>query len=265
VGRVWAAMIATLWLLPSVPSWADETPVTILAGRWTYDATRSRVVDPDLKITTAAAGTLRAEGIPGAPYEFDPAGGSRPLPNGRAIVWTPTSHDTWQVTRSKSGDVLETITVTLSGNTLHNVTHGTLPDGSPYQRTVTYRRVGPGEGLVGLWRSVKVDTGATWDGFVISTAGNGVVTWRVPTDLQTITGHFDGSDLAIVGPKGPTGSTMAFQVAGPRRFDYVIKNGAQVAQRGTITLSRDQHWLTDLSWSVDQPTRKSALVYKRDR
>lgn len=240
--RVWAVVIAAVLLLSSVPLRAGETPVTILDGRWTYNAARSRALDPDLKISPTATGALHVEGLGGTPLEFNPAGRSM-----------------WNASRSK-----DSFTLTLSRNTLRNVTYGKLPDGSPYERTTTYQRVGAGEGVVGLWRSIKVDTGATWDGFVISVASDGVVTWRVPTDLQVITGHFDGSDLAIVGPKGPTGSTMAVKVAGPRRFNYVMKNGAQVAQRGTITVSRDRRWLTDLSWDVDQPTRKSALVYERE-
>jgi hypothetical protein len=127
-----------------------------------------------------------------------------------------------------------------------------------------WRRVGPGTGLVGRWHSVKVDTGSTWDGFIISTAADGVVTWRIPTDLQVITGPLDGSDLPIVGPQGPTGATMAVHPIGTRRFSYVMKNNAQISGRGTITLSGDGLWLTELTWDVDQPERKSKLVYKHD-
>jgi hypothetical protein len=222
------------------------------------------VLDPDLRITRTATRTLHVEGGSSAPYEFDLVGGSYPLSNGRTIAWVPTARDTWRATKRKNGEVLETVTVTLSGDTLCSATRGKLPDGSPYERTVTYRRDGRGEGLIGRWRSIKVDTGATWDGFVISTADDGVVTWRIPTDLQVITGPFDGSDLAIVGPNGPTGSTIAMRAAGPRRFAYVMKNGDQIAERGTVTISRDLRWLTELTWGVGQPDRKSKLVYKHD-
>lgn len=242
MSRVWAVVIAAVLLWSSVPLRADETPVSLLDGRWIYDAARSRVLDPDLKITRTATGSLRVEGLGGIPLEFNPVGGS-----------------TWNARTSK-----DAFTLTLSGNTLRNVTQGKLPNGLPYEHTTTYRREGKGEGGVGLWRSVKVDTGSTWDEFVFSVASDGVVTWRIPTDLQVITGRFDGSDLALVGPKGPTGSTIAIEAVGPRRFDYVIKNGAQTRQHGSITVSRDRRRLTDLSWDVDQPTRKSALVYERE-
>jgi hypothetical protein len=262
VRRTWGGVIAAVLLLSSTPPLADE--VAMLAGRWTYDAAKSRVLDPDLLITKTVTGTLRAEGGSSAPYEFDLVGGSYPLSNGRTITWVPTARDTWRAIKKKNDQVLETVTVTLSGRTLRRATHGKLPDGSPYERIVTYRRTERGEGLIGRWRSIKVDTGATWDGFVISTADDGIVTWRIPTDLQVITGPFDGSDLPIVGPNGPTGSSIALRIAGPRRFAYEMKNGEQITERGTVTISRDRRWLTELTWGVDQPDRKSKLVYRRD-
>jgi hypothetical protein len=238
--------------------------VAILNGHWIYDAARSRVLDPDLQITKTATGTLHRDGGTGAPYEFDLAGGSYPLSNGRTISWTPLAPTQWRASKKNNDEVLETAIVTLHGNTLRTVTHGKLPDGTPYERTVTYRRGGQGDGLVGRWRSIKVDTGSTPDAFIISTAGDGVVTWRIPTDLQVITGPFDGTDLPIVGPRGPTGATIAMHTDGPNRFAYVMKNDGQIAERGTITISGDHHRLTELTWDVQQPERKSKLVYERN-
>jgi hypothetical protein len=262
--RICGGVIAAVLLISSTPPRADEAAVTMLAGRWTYDAAKSRVLDPDLLITKTASGTLHAKGGSGAPYEFDLVGGSYPLSNGRTITWVPTARDTWSAIKKKNEQVLEAVTVTLSGSTLRRATQGKLPDGSPYERVVTYRREGQGEGLVGRWRSTRVDTGATWDGFVISAGNDGIVTWQIPTDLQVITGPIDGSDLAIVGPTGPTGSSIALRVAGARRFDYVMKNGERITESGTVTISRDRRWLTEVTWDVDEPDRKSKLVYRRD-
>jgi hypothetical protein len=221
---------------------ANETSVSILDGQWVYDSARSRPVDPDVKITRSATGTLRAEGLLDAPVQLSPEGDS-----------------TWHASGSK-----DTFTLTLAGMKLRDVRRGRLPDGSPFERTVVYERRGQGDGPVGSWRSIKIDTGSTFDAYVFSVASDGVVTWRIPTDLQVITGRFDGGDLVVFDPKGPTGSTVAIKAAGPRRFDYVIKIAGQPSQRGSITVSRDRRWLTDLSWDVGHPARKSALVYKRD-
>jgi hypothetical protein len=264
-------MIVLFWrllivapLLSSAHVLAAETPVAILAGRWTYDRAKSRPIDPDLRITTGASGTLHAEGGSSGPYDFDLKGGSHSLSNGRTIAWMPTAPDAWQVTKKRKDEVLETIAVRVAGDTLYTATRGKLPDGSPYERTMTYRRTGRGKGLIGRWRSIKVDTGATWDGLVISTSDDGAVTWRIPTDLQVIQGPFDGSDLPIAGPDGPTGTTIAVRVLGPRRFAYVITNGGPISERGTITISRDGRWLTELTAPVDHSDRQSRLVYKRE-
>jgi len=242
---------------------ADETSVAVLSGRWTYNAAKSRPIDPDLRITPNTNRTLHAEGGPSAPYDFDLVGGAYPLSNGRTIAWVPTARQTWRVTKRRNTEVLETVTVTLTGNTLRTAASGALLNGSPYERTVTYRREGYGEELIGRWQSIRVDTGTTWDGFVISLSDDGVVTWRIPTDLQVIKGRLDGSDLAIVGPNGQTGSTIAVRVAGARRFAYVLKDAGRIAERGTFVISRDGRWLTELTWHVDQPNRKSKLVYER--
>jgi hypothetical protein len=243
---------------------AGPVSAAMLEGRWIYDAAKSRAFDPDLRITRTATGSLHADGGSSGPYEFDLAGGSYPLSNRGTITWVATGRDTWLATKRRNGDVFETVAVTLSRNTLRSSLRGKLPDGSAYERTVTYRREGRGEGLVGVWRSIKVDTGATQDSFVISTAQDGIVTWRIPTDLQVITGPIDGSDLAIIGPTGPIGSTIAMRAAGSRRFVYVMKNGNRIAERGIVMVSRDCRRLTELSWSVGEPERKSKLVYERD-
>ncbi len=273
---MYRVMMLAVMLLGLTPLRAGESPVApagdsladrsvaVLAGHWTYNAAKSRQTEPDLRVTRGDTGNLHAESASSGSYDFDLLGGSHPVSNGSTISWAPTGQDAWRVTRSRKGTVVETLTVTLSGNTLRMEAHGKLPNGWPYERTVTYRRAEPGEGLVGRWHSIKVDTGATWDGFVISTADDGIVTWRIPTDLQVITGHFDGSDLAIVGPKGATGSTIAVRAAGPRRFDYVMKNESRISERGSITISPDRRWLTEINWSVAEPDRKSRLVYERD-
>ncbi len=210
---------------------------------------------------TATNGNLYLEGGQfGGSYEFDLQGGAHRQPNGTTVAWRPTSSDAWSVTRMRKDEVVDSTDVFLRGDTLRTSLRGKLPDGSPYERITRWRRQGHGSGLIGTWHSIKVDTGSTFDEFVISTAENGVVTWRIPTDLQVITGRLDGSDLPIIGPTGPSGSTIALLPVGHGRFQYAIKRANRVTERGTITISSDGRWLTEMSWAVEQPDRKSRLV-----
>jgi hypothetical protein len=258
-------VIITAVLLACGPARAAEASTPVLDGRWIYDSTKSRQLDPDLRIETAGDGNLYLEGGDfGGPYEFDLKGGSHALSDGVAILWRPISSDRWSVAKTRNGKVVESAQVTLRGNTLRTAMRGRLPDGSPYERNIRWHRQGRGSGLTGMWRSIEVNTGSTFDEFVISTAANGEVTWRIPTDLQVITGRLDGSDLPIIGPTGSTGATIALRRVGPTRVEYVIKRANRITERGTITVSADGHWLSELNWPADQPDRKSKLVYKRD-
>jgi hypothetical protein len=247
-------------LLCASPSQAAEHP---LVGTWTFDAARSVLVEKDLRFVPVAPNRLRCEGGLGGSYEFAFDDGGNKLRNGRTVAWQTTGANRWRVTKAQDGALIDTTDVVLDGQSLMTVTVGKLPDGSPYQRKVTYRRDGDGRGLVGLWRSIRVNTGATWDGFVISEAADGVVTWRVPTDLQTITGKFDGSDLDVVGPNGPTGTTLAVHPTGTRRYSYVMKSGGKIVERGMIKLSEDGRRMTELTWDEGQPKRMSKGVYIR--
>src|SRR5581483_378565 len=259
-----AAVIAIV-SLSCAPLCAEGRPTGPLDGRWIYDSGRSRQLDPDLLIATTTRGTLRLEGGHfGGPYELDAQGGSHRQANGTTIVWHPISPGTWSFTRVRDGEIVESAEVTLRGDTLRTAMRGRLPDGLPYERIARWHRDGHARGLAGKWRSIAVDTGTTFDEFIISTAKDGVVTWQIPTDLQVITGRLNGSDLPIVGTRGTTGSTIALRRVAPGRFAYTMKEAGRITELGTITISPNGRWLTEWSWGADQPRRRSKLVYGRD-
>ncbi len=263
--RAWRLAIATTPLLVSPPSTAGNAGVATLVGSWSYDRTHSREIDPDLWISKSATGHLSLRNGSGMAYDFDLAGGVHPLAHGGTLSWHATAPDHWLAARwTESHEPVDTVFVQLAGNTLRCETHAKLPNGSPYTRTVTYRRATLGKGLIGRWRTIEVDNEVPWDGFVISSSPDGTITWQIPTDLQQFSGHMNGSDMPIVGPHGPTGSAFAMRPEGPRRFSYMRKDQGRVTERGIITVSRDLRWLTEVSWPVGQPDRKSKLVYKRD-
>jgi hypothetical protein len=81
--RVWAVVIAAVLLLLSVPLRAGETPVTILDGRWTYNAARSRALDPDLKITPTRPGLFMLRASEALPWSSAPRAARRGTPADR--------------------------------------------------------------------------------------------------------------------------------------------------------------------------------------
>jgi hypothetical protein len=233
-------------------------------GAWTYDPGRSAIAENDLTFTRKPDGRLHSEGGGTASYVFKIDGGKATTANGRIMEWTSNGDD-WIVTKTRDGKIVETARVSLSAdqNTLVTAATGTLPDGSDFKRTTTYQRASGKTGLPGRWHSVKVDTGATWDGYLISQQASGVMVWEIPTDHQVITGRFDGSDLPIVGPGLPKFATISLRQTTPLELSSTKKVAGVVHEYGTISVSPDGQTMTELSWPPGQLDRKSKAIYVR--
>lgn|GEM_PF-1334745 len=254
--------VAGLLLVLAACSGAGRDP---FVGRWTYDPAQSDIAVPDLVLTPIEGGRLRSEGGGTADYEFRIDGGDSLTANGRVVSWRTVGPRAWTMTKSRDGAVVETSQITLSDDDASLITAGAglLPDGSDFHRTTTYRRTSGGPGLAGHWRSVSVDTGATWDGYVISRRADGIMLWEIPTDHQSISGPFDGSDLAIVGPGTPAGLTIAVRRTSARELSTTTRNAGEVAEHGSISLSADGSVMTELSWAPGHEDQKSKAVYIR--
>jgi hypothetical protein len=257
-----AAVVAVLLL--ASPAQAAQSA---FVGAWTFDAAQSDLAGGDWTITTVADGRMRSSGGSTAPYDFAVDGRENRTENGRLVAWTQTGPNAWRMIKKRDGVLAETAEVTLSadGRSLTTIVTGKLPDQSDFRRTTVHRRQGEGAGLPGVWRAVSVDTGDTYDGYIISEAPDGVMTWKIPTDHQVIVGRFDGSDLKVQGPGlPPGGATLAVRVASPRQLSFTMKTAGQVSQHGTVTISPDGRTLTELFWEPGQDDHPSKGVYVRE-
>lgn len=251
-------------LLLASPALAAQSA---FVGSWTFDAAQSDLAGGDWKIVSTGGGKMHSSGGSTAPYDFAVDGQENRTENGRLVAWTQIRPNAWRMTKKRDGVLAETAEVTLSadGRNLTTVVTGKLPDQSDFRRTTVHRRQGDGASLAGIWRAVSVDTGDTYDGYIISEAPDGVMTWKIPTDHQIIVGKFDGSDLKIEGPGlPPGGATLAARVAGPRRLSFTMKTEGRVSQHGTVTISPDGKTLTELFWEPGQDAHPSKGVYVRE-
>lgn len=236
-------------------------------GSWTFDAAQSDLAGGDWTIAAKADGRMRSSGGSTAPYDFAVDGQENRTENGRLVAWTQTGPNAWRMTKKRDGVLAETAEVTLSadGRSLTTVVTGKLPDQSDFRRTTIHRRQGQGGGLAGVWRAVSVDTGDTYDGYIISAAPDGVMTWKIPTDHQVIVGKFDGSDLKIQGPGlPPGGATLAVSVVSPRQLSFTMKTEGKISQHGAVAISPDGRTLTELFWEPGQEAHPSKGVYVRE-
>jgi hypothetical protein len=241
---------------------SDRDP---FVGAWTFDPAQSEIAASDLIFTLRTDGRVHSEGGGTAPYDFQVDGGESVTANGRIVSWVSAGDAQWTMTKSRDGRIVETTRVTLAADqtTLTTAGVGVLPDGSEFTRTTTYRRVSGDTGLFGRWRSVQVDTGATWDGYLISRNSAGDMVWEIPTDHQVIIGRFDGSDLPIKGPGLPPGSTLSARRLSKHQLSITMKVNGAITEHGTVTLSSDGELMTELSWAPGQEDRRSKAVYVR--
>jgi hypothetical protein len=232
-------------------------------GAWTFDPARSEIAANDLTFAPGQDGRIHSEGGGTAPYDFRIDGGESVTANGRVVSWVSVGDAEWTMTKSRDGKIVETTRVTLAADqtTLTTAGVGVLPDGSEFTRTTTYRRVSGDAGLLGRWRSVKVDTGATWDGYIISRNSAGDMVWEIPTDHQVIIGRFDGSDLPIKGPGLPPGATLSARRMSEHQLSITMKVDGTITEHGTVTIAADGQLMTELSWAPGQEESKSKAVY----
>lgn len=236
-------------------------------GRWKLDPSRSRQMADRLHYVDLGGGRMRFDDGAAVRYDFALDGKPHRSGEARSMTWRPLGPGRWETTLTIAGRRAETATRALSadGNTLTVHARGVLPDGTAYTHDQRYDRVGAGEGLAGTWRGGAVDTNGMPDGYLISEAGDGVVTWEIPTDRQRLVGRFDGSDMTLAGPHVPAGITFAMTRVSERELRYVMKVEGEPGQYGTVTISDDGDTFTEESWPSGREADKSISVLVRYR
>jgi hypothetical protein len=202
----------------------------------------------------------------GGPILFDFAidGNDYPSAYNRPTSWTASGSNAWDsVTRADGKELSKSHRVlSADGKTLTMTFTGTRPDGAPFHEEDVYTRIGgsAGEGLIGKWRSIKVEENAPLT-FIISTPLSGVFHYVIPDQKATAEGAADGSQHPISGPTVPPGMTIAFRLATPRELHYDIKVNGTGDTSGVQTLAADGRSFTDVSWTPGKESEKQTAVY----
>lgn len=217
---------------------AAENP---FVGSWKFDAARSKLVAETIQYRDMGGGRMHFSNGATLDYDFALDGKDHKTVDNRTISWKPLATGSWETTIKIAGKTTETAKRTLSadGKAMTVQADGTLPDGSPYKHKKHYARVGAGAGLAGTWRNTEVDTNNMPDGYVISESPDGVITWAIPTDKQTVTGRFDGTDMVLSGPTAPADTVFVIDRLSSHKIGYVMKTNGKPGQYGTVTISAD--------------------------
>jgi hypothetical protein len=229
--------------------WIAMATVSVLAaadatylGKWKLNPAKSQLTGETVSIEQTPSGGMRYVSAESR-YEFKPDGKEYPTPRGGTTAWKEVSPNVWEVMMRRNGEVTVTYRDVVKGDTWTTTAHVKKPDGGTMEETSTFTRVSGGPGLLGEWKSTKVNAPASG----LELASNGVdgLTINVPEYGIGCTAKLDGKDYPMTGPRARSKETLSFKKTGPNSFEMTEKLEGKPIYVDTFTVSADGKTLTD--------------------
>jgi hypothetical protein len=213
-------------------------------GTWSLNTSKSHLAGDTMSYTDAGNGMLKYTDSDQT-YTFKPDGSSFTTPMGTERTLLKTGDDSYTATSKKGALLLRTTTIKVSsdGKTLMEESKGTKPNGDNFDDTYTYVRTSPGTGLVGGWRSTKVNLSSP-NSLTIQTDGTDGVTLILSAIKATCQAKWDGKDFPATGPTVSDGLTLALSKTGPSGFKMVEKSKDKVIVIAHYRLAPDGKSMT---------------------
>jgi hypothetical protein len=253
-------IICSLLALPAGTVSAADSPWN---GTWKLDAERSHLTGQTFTYSKGPGDLLHYDDGSTASFDFGLDGKEYKTWANRTTIWTPTGNNAWDRASRVDGKVLAQTQVVLSedGKTLTMRSTGTRPDGKAFHEEDVFSRVAGTDGLIGSWRSTKVNGPSGPQTFVISSPAPGVLHYDIPDMKATAEGRTDGSDNSLTGPSVPPGATISFRALTPTRIKYVMKLNGKADSIGEQTIAADGRSFSDVNWNPGRPSEKTTAVY----
>jgi hypothetical protein len=254
------SLILTLGILSTVGVLfaAQDTPYL---GKWKMNAARSDFGESTITYEATPSKDFKVI-ADGETRTFRMDGKDYPSFDGRTAAWKQLDERTWQSTHKLNGKTLWTRTTQVSpdGKTMRVELKGNNPDGTPMHDTTVYERVSGSAGLVGKWKTKKVDSTAG----VMELAPHGAdgVTWTDTSMGSKVTANFDGKDYPATGATFGPGYTTALKKTGPNSFESTVKYEGKPLYVSRWVVSADGKTLTETGEAV-QAGEKYKVVYDR--
>lgn len=254
--------MATLTMQPisAAPVARGSIDAQSWSGTWKLDRAHSQFVGPAITIGRTRNG-----------YHFDFGAVAFDVPDdGKDHVTVPprstsikqTAASQWYRVHKVNGAEVDhsVITVDESKSLMTIDTVALAPDGSKHMATETMRRIEPGKGLAGNWRSDSqgINVSTTIE---IDVKKNGSVHWNLPDDKQFFDAVVDGPAVPLAGTGSMAGLTMIVQrdKNGLRWTNFL--NG-KPWMYGIDTLAPDHHTLQETTWTPSRPADKQVASYR---
>ena len=233
-------------------------------GTWKLDPAKSHFTGETFTYSKGSGAMIRYSDGSTTTYDFAIDGKPYKSYADRTTTWTQAGERSWDSVTKQSDTVLFTFHRELSadGKALTVTSTGKRPDGSPMNDAAVYERVGKGTGLIGKWRSTKVDVPSPGSA-VIATPAPGAMKIEYPEWKATLDGRLDGKEFKPTGPTIPPGTTVSMRAVSPTKISYVWRLNGKPDSYGVQTLAANGKSFTDVSWSPGKQAEKSTAYFVR--
>jgi hypothetical protein len=253
---------SALWVLACASAQAGET---VWLGHWKLDPAQSHFSGDTMTFSPGPNGLLHFSDGSTINYDFGLDGKSYPAAYNRTTIWTQAGKNAWDQQTQVDGKTLYKSHRQLSADekTLTMTFTGTQPDGSALNEELVYERVSGTKGLLGKWKSIKVQENAP-PSFIVSSPAAGSLRFEIRETKTTAEGAADGTDHAMSGPQVPPGMTIGYKLSG-NQIHYTIKMDGKPDTFGIQTMATDGRSFTDVSWSPGKENEKQTAVYIKQK
>ncbi len=214
------------------------------AGTWKLNTEKSNLTGDTITFTSEGSGAIKFS-VGSFSYTFKADGKERAGLIGEIVSWKAIDDHTWEETEKANGKLIATDTIKLSddGKTLDIKTAGTHANGESYQDEATYERTSGDSGIIGTWKSTKVQGGSP-EVIELKAYGADGLTFYSPSDKFTFNAKFDGKPYPATGPTIPPGASGTLRRTGPLSFELAEIYKSKPFWKGTYTVSEDKSTLT---------------------
>ena len=216
-------------------------------GTWKLDLAKSQFTGETFSYSKSANGLMHYSDGSTISFDFGIDGKEYKSAFNRTTTWSAAGDNAWDSVTKADGNVLANFHRVLSadGKTLTITATGTRPDGTAFNDVTVYKRVTGTKGLVGKWRSTKVEISAPGT-VVMSIPSSGVWRLEFPGYKNTVEGKADGTDLPVIGPTAPPGWTVGIK--------FGVSHQALLCRKGRRQAPR--------LWSLD-PRHRWQVIHRR--
>jgi hypothetical protein len=212
-------------------------------GVWRLNTAKSHLAGDTRTYEDAGGGALKYTDSDET-YTFRPDGNTFTTPLGVERSVKKNADGTYTTTNQRNGTRLYTSTWKLSddGKKLTIERKGTKPNGDSFDNVSIYERTGPGEGILGGWKSISVKLSSP-NTLTIQSDGD-AVTLTIAAIKASSQAKWDGKDYPASGPTVPDGLTLALTKTGADSFKLVQKFKTKVLLTIRYHVSADGKTLT---------------------